>query len=210
MWPLDLCSYDSVVKFASRCSRDLDRIDVILENAGISTEEYRRAEDNESTITTNVISTFLLAILMLPKMREVAQKYDIAPRITIVGSEVHAFAPFKERDSEHIFETLNNPKTAKMKERYFLSKLLVMLAFREMSGRMSASEKKGERGVILNTVAPGWCYSDLFREDTSVGIKVAMKMFARSTDEGSRCLVGAVVAGSESHGEYLNDCRIKL
>jgi retinol dehydrogenase-12 len=212
VWPLDLCSYDSVVSFADRCNMELDRIDAVLENAGVSTETYRRAEDNELTVTTNVMSTFLLAILMLPKLRDSARKHDIVPRLTIVGSEVHSFASFKERSSQDIFGVLNDEKTAKMKERYFLSKLLVMLAFREMAARMSETVKKGGDMVILNTVAPGWCYSDLFRDDPNfggLGMTIAMKIFARSTDEGSRCLVGAVVAGKESHGEYLNDCKIK-
>ena len=200
------------MRFAEKCERELDKIDAVLENAGISTEEFRMAEGNEVTITTNVLSTFFLALLLLPKLRAVATKYNINPRITIVGSEVHAFAPFKERHSAYIFDTLSDPKQAKMKERYFLSKLLVMLAFREMSERMRKSGKEGSRDVVLNTVAPGWCYSDLFREDPAIntmGMRVAMRMFARTTEEGSRCLVGAVVSGSESHGQYLNDGKIK-
>ncbi|ERF69411.1 hypothetical protein EPUS_05956 [Endocarpon pusillum Z07020] len=59
VWPLDLSSYASVKAFAQRAMQ-LPRLDVLLENAGIAGVPYRLAEDNESTITVNVISTFLL------------------------------------------------------------------------------------------------------------------------------------------------------
>lgn len=50
-------------------------------------------EGNESTITVNVVSTFLLALLILPKLQETAQQFNITPNLTIVSSEVHFFTP---------------------------------------------------------------------------------------------------------------------
>src|ERR1700709_638030 len=70
VWPLDLTSYDSVKAFAKR-AESLERIDAVLQNAAISTFVYTTAEDNETTITIT-ISTFLLTILLLPKLRESA------------------------------------------------------------------------------------------------------------------------------------------
>ncbi|KAF5868471.1 putative short-chain dehydrogenase reductase protein, partial [Botrytis fragariae] len=52
-WQVDLSSYTS--------AKSLPRLDVMLLNAGIMTKEYRVAKDNESTITVNVILTFLMA-----------------------------------------------------------------------------------------------------------------------------------------------------
>src|SRR2546429_7584403 len=65
VWPLDLCSYASVLDFATRCNT-LSRLDAVIENAGVSYAEYSLAEDNETTVTVNVVSTFLLALLLLP------------------------------------------------------------------------------------------------------------------------------------------------
>ena len=42
-------------------------------------------------MTVNVVSTFLLALLMLPKMQETAVKFKITPTLCIVSSEVHFF-----------------------------------------------------------------------------------------------------------------------
>jgi retinol dehydrogenase-12 len=50
VWQLDLSSYASVEEFAAKASK-LDRLDVLLENAGIATGTFKLAEDNESTIT---------------------------------------------------------------------------------------------------------------------------------------------------------------
>jgi len=53
VWQLDLSSYESVKQFAEK-ARTLDRLDSIVENAGINTTKYETMEDNESTITVNV------------------------------------------------------------------------------------------------------------------------------------------------------------
>lgn len=92
VWQLDLESYDSVKDFAKR-AQNLKRIDSLLENAGVSTREYKNVGGNESSITVNVVSTFLLALLMLPKLQETSQKFNVTPNLTIVASEVHNFTP---------------------------------------------------------------------------------------------------------------------
>ena len=117
VWQLDLSSYESVKDFAKKVQK-LDRLDTLVENAGIATEKYSRTEDNEATITTNVVSTFLLALLLLPKLRESGQKFNITPHLVIVCSEVHAWSPFNERKNAKIFDTLNNKETADMADRY--------------------------------------------------------------------------------------------
>ena len=48
VWQLDLSSYESVKKFAER-AKSLDRLDSIVENAGISTSKFVAIEGNEST-----------------------------------------------------------------------------------------------------------------------------------------------------------------
>lgn len=118
VWSLDLASYASVEAFAARLN-GLKRLDALVENAGISTSDFQLAEDNESTITTNVVSTFLLALLALPKLRETAIRYNVQPRLAIVSSEVHFFTTIAEaRKGSSIFDELNNEKTSNMPDRY--------------------------------------------------------------------------------------------
>lgn len=233
VWELDLASYSSVQKFAERASAQLDRLDVLLENAAIATEKYTIAEDNESTITVNVISTFLLALLLLPKLRETARRYpdpdpERRPHLVIVSSEVHYFTPFVEKEAPpgKILETLNDQTTANMsRERYCISKLLEVFFTRELAARAarstsilstdtspnksstSTSASASNQDVIINFLNPGLCHSSLAR---SAGWRLMLfkAVFARSTEHGSRALVHAAGAGPESHGQYLTNCRI--
>ena len=211
VWALDLSSYESVKAFASR-AQSLPRIDALVESAGIATDKYERTEDNESTITTNVISTFLLALLMLPKLRETAEKYAITPRLVIVTSELHFVASFPERTAPDIFAALNDPDTKNMKARYPVSKLIEILYVRELTKRMAtgADEAKGgEPSVIVNAPNPGWCWSEIIKEKNFV-IRTVMTLIARTTEHGSRALCSAALAGKESHGQYMSECVPRL
>ncbi|KAL7779016.1 hypothetical protein CFE70_008519 [Pyrenophora teres f. teres 0-1] len=108
---LDMSSYASVLDFASRAAKDLDRLDIAVLNAGIirGSGVWEVYEQDESTITVNVVSTFLLAFALLPKMRETAGKFNTRPTLTVVSSEVHGWATFDERKAPEggIFARLN-------------------------------------------------------------------------------------------------------
>jgi len=102
-----------------------------------------------------------------------------------------------------------------MPGRYFLSKLLVMQCILALSSAITTSSKSigiaaTKPLVILNNVAPGWCDTELFRhENAGTGRNIAMKLIGRSSEEGSRTLVHGIVAGKESHGQYLSECQVK-
>ena len=79
VWQLDLAHYESVKDFAKR-AQGLERLDILVENAGIVTFNFTMTEDNESTITTNVVSPVLHSLLLLPKLRETGAKFNTLPR----------------------------------------------------------------------------------------------------------------------------------
>lgn len=74
-----------------------------------------------------------------------------------------------------------------------------------------------EYGVIINTLNPGLCSTDLIRNVgttftgwlTKIFVKIMRAFLARTAEEGSRTLLHAASAGPESHGKYLSDCAIK-
>ncbi|KAI9825809.1 MAG: hypothetical protein M1832_000749 [Thelocarpon impressellum] len=209
VWPLDLSSYESVKQFAAR-AQGLGRLDAVVENAGIAANVFRLAEGDEATITVNVTSTFLLALLLLPKLRQTAAQYDVLPRLTIVSSEVHAIAAFAERKHPDLFAALSDPARTDMDDRYNVSKLLEVLAVRELAGALAASPRGG-RTVVLDTVNPGLCHSELGRDAAGARgmIFTVMKaLLARSTEVGSRTLISAASAGWEGHGQYFSDCKV--
>ena len=226
VWPLDLSSFQSVCSFADRC-KELPRIDGVLCNAGVDLKVKSITEGNETTFTVNVISTFLLAVMLLPKLRESATRHNINPHLSIVGSVVHAFAQTKAisraaAKGDSIFATVNDESKSPMSDQYNLSKLLVMLCVRELAARVEAATKNsGEPFVTVNCTAPGWCKTELFRhesKDWGKGVQLAYKHVARSSEEGSRALVHGVSAdwaengsakATKTHGQYLSECQVK-
>ena len=117
VWPLDLSSYESV-KACARKAESLERLDVLVENAGIVTYQWAMMEDNESTITTNVVSPVLHAILSLPKLRETSMKFNTTTKIVFTSSFTHWMTKFEEQKEERIFEALADEKKANMANRY--------------------------------------------------------------------------------------------
>lgn len=208
VWPIDMDSYDSVKAFAARASK-LPRLDGVLANAGISTSKFTLSEKNEKSLNINVISTFLLYLLLLPTMRASGQRTGYACRYAIPNSALHLMAPLAELEpnDQSIFDRLNDPKKANMVGRYPLTKLLVVYAVREFAARFDAPEKAG---CIINTPNPSFCKSNLSNEvSDSQAFKVFESLLARSTEEGSRILVHGVLAGPESNGQYLSNCHVE-
>ena len=203
VWSLDLCSYASVKDFAARAS-NLSRIDVLLENAGVAMLRWLEAEGNELSLTVNVISTFLLALLILPKLRETAVKYNTTPNLSVVVSDTHFFVDFKEGSApEGIFNHMNNKSKVNWEERYPTSKLMEVFCVREMAAKRSVDTHP----VTINMLNPGLCESELSREGNA-RIKIMKFFLARTTEAGSRTLVAAAAAGPETHGEYMNMCKV--
>ncbi|KAH8176519.1 short chain dehydrogenase domain-containing protein [Sarocladium implicatum] len=210
VWELDLCSYDSVKRFATKAMGTLPRLDAVLANAAVCTTSFALDEGTERSITVNVISQCFLLLLLLPKLREAPS----TPRFSIVSSKVHYMAKVSQlqprteaEGNESTFDRLSDEKTANMADRYNLSKLLALYATRGMANALSAS---GKRHIVLNAPNPSYCRSGLEREEGAVIMKVKYAvMAARTPDMGSRALVHGVLAGKETHGEFLNDCHVE-
>lgn len=170
VWELDVSSFESVIRFGARVNQQLGRLDAVLANAAIHATNYRLAEGMESTVTVNVVSQVLLALMVIPKLRESADKYGIRPRLTMVGSAVHYWTKFTERKAMKVagkggrmgvLEALNDTKTANMPDRYYLSKLLILMLWTGLAAEMGGTK------VVLNVVEPGLCHSNLFRDLTT-------------------------------------------
>lgn len=56
------------------------------------TKELRMVEDNESTLTTNVVSTFLMGFLLMPELMETAERFGTTPYMTAVSSDLYVVA----------------------------------------------------------------------------------------------------------------------
>jgi len=109
--------------------KTLDRVDKIVENAGVYFTKFETAEEDEVAITVYVVSTFLLALLLLPHLRESGRMAGIMPIISITGSFVHWLTQFPERnEKEGIFAALANKDKADMRDRCVITSFLSFLS----------------------------------------------------------------------------------
>ncbi|KAL8907389.1 MAG: hypothetical protein Q9207_001439 [Kuettlingeria erythrocarpa] len=209
VWQVDLTSHKSVQDFAHR-ARQLPRLDVVVANAGLMVDQWQIAEEDEVTVKTNVVSTFLMGLLMLPKLQETATRYNVRPRLVVVASDVHFLTDLPERKAESIFDELRDERKANMRNRYNVTKLMQVFGVRELAAQIDQSKKPK---VTVNCLTPGFCYSE-FGRDMSVFAQYFLStmrfLLARSTEVGSRTLVAAAAAevGEKSHGEYMADSQV--
>ncbi|KAL8718895.1 MAG: hypothetical protein Q9225_004020 [Loekoesia sp. 1 TL-2023] len=224
VWSVDLTDYASIIDFASRVRDTPDlHVNFVILNAGVARFDFERAANgNELTIQTNWLGTALLAITLRPVLQaqytqataNMTNSYTVdLPVLEIVGSDAAQWAAFKERKtaaSSHssVLSVLNEKKNFNPGDRYYTSKLLLTLFFREFVARLPS-----RNDVVINIVSPGFCYgSDLHRSLSGVLGKVfggTKRVIGRSTEVGARTLThGAAVAGKETHGCYLSEEKV--
>ncbi|CAM1501274.1 Fc.00g104360.m01.CDS01 [Cosmosporella sp. VM-42] len=207
VWVLDLASYDSVKAFAKRATEELNRIDAVIENAAVAMSQRTLAEGHVMPVTVNVFSTFLLAVLLLPKLSESAKKFGILPHIAMVTSRAgFDFHEDWEKIKDDPVVGMDNDDMVTMKT-YPLTKLLETMAGRHLATVVPVSRT----GVVINLICPGLCKTELSRNappEFRESLAKQHEQFGRTAEDGSRTLLHGAVAGKESHGCLLDSCEL--
>ncbi|KAF7345429.1 hypothetical protein MVEN_01560900 [Mycena venus] len=217
LWIIDLADFESVKQFADKFEHDGGRLDILVENAALASDKYEATKDGwETSLQVNCLSTPLLALLLLPTMIKTAQQHSTLPRIVVVSSEVHYWVDIEKKVCENtdILKTLGSSEyctTKVMMSRYMLTKLLNVFFVRALNARLPKSTP-----LIVNTVNPGYCYSELRRGLKGIMAFVDYLMelaLAFPTEVGSRRLVWAAVGAQDKpdslRGEYINACKVE-
>ena len=208
--PLDMNSYKSIKEFVDTVSTKYDDLHVALLNAGISNRLYSISPEGwEETLQVNTLSTTLLALLLLPKLRASRRNQDDV-HMVIVSSGLHAGVTGKEIDagSENILAACNDSEARFAAgggvRQYAISKLLIMFVVKELAALGTTAG--GEPAILVTTCCPGACITDLGRQYNRWYEQLAMRLLgpliARTVEEGSRTLVSAAGLGAESQGGY--------
>ena len=144
---LDLNSLNSVRNFAVAFGEKYDRLDLLIENAGIMIPPLSKTEDGfESQMGVNYFSHFLLANLLYPLLNKTE-----GARIATTSSLAH------ERGRID-FDNLNAEKSYSKMGAYGQSKLACLLFAYELKRRL---EKAGSN-VIAVSSHPGVSKTNLF------------------------------------------------
>ncbi|GAB1213741.1 hypothetical protein ATERTT37_002891 [Aspergillus terreus] len=204
VWELEMNSFQSVKTFASRVNAEIQQLDVALLNAGLWNREYTvSAEGWEETLQVNTLSTSLLAVLLLPKLKQSSSAANPA-HLSVVSSQ--QFVRVKAgslRTEGPLLKHLNDQRHFRGPTQYGISKLMLEYVLKTLAGLMRNED--GTVPVVINTISPGFCKSSLSRQYNRFYerwlVWLVYKMFARTTEQGSRSLVSATYQGVESHGK---------
>ena len=146
---LDLASAASIPAFADGFLATHDRLDVLLNNAGLTLRKRRETADGfEMTFGVNHLGHFLLTSLLRDRLVASAPA-----RVITVASDAHRYA---RRGLD--FDDLMATKRYRYFLQYARSKLANILFTRELARRLA------DTGVTANVLHPGFVASNFARE----------------------------------------------
>ncbi|KAI9925098.1 hypothetical protein MW887_006506 [Aspergillus wentii] len=181
---VDCESFESLRMFSAEIGKR-SHLDMAILNAGVYRTEYNSLENGwEESIQVNVLSSYVLSLLLLPLLSRAPQP----GRLLLVSSEAHAWANPKESNLPDLLENLNTPEKYMCQERYYITKLLVVLWAQELAQRVDSDK------VLVSSVSPGWCQTTLFRDFNQQGIAYWFEgLFSRTPVDGAYEYCNALV-----------------
>jgi len=199
---LDLTSLDSVRECVKDLNKCVNKIDVLINNAGVSAcPPMETAEGFELQFGVNHVAHFLLTTQLLPLLRKAGKS-----RVVVVSSKAHEY-------SKMDFDDLNWKKREyNAFEAYGQSKLANVLFAKELARR----ETEEKSGVTVYSLHPGTVNTDIIRyvEATSNRIRLAMiklvfNFFSKTPKNGAQTTIYCAVDESLEGvtGKYYQDCK---
>ncbi|OTA98269.1 hypothetical protein M426DRAFT_28627 [Hypoxylon sp. CI-4A] len=184
IWQIEQESFASIKEFADRTA-DLDRLDIVILNAGVKGMEYVKSSKGSHELNT----------------QKTAAATGAPTRLTIVSSENHFWVNLKEIKGPDTLTRLDDEGTfGKDMDRYSLTKLLNVLWMRELS-------KKVGGDIVINAVNPGFCRSGLHRNHPG-GASFA-NLIGWTAAQGGHCLTDAATQHPDDHGAYISEQTVK-
>ena len=148
---LDMSTLASTKEFADRVKAEVERIDVVLLNAGLLNKAFQPgAEGFEETIQVNVLSTALLGLLLLPWIKEAGGG---RAHLGFVTSGTHRDVAIDEWPREDVLGYLSKKENWPKGGMYGSSKLLEQYVVNEIAKLAVGSG--GQPEVIVNPMCPG-------------------------------------------------------
>jgi NAD(P)-dependent dehydrogenase (short-subunit alcohol dehydrogenase family) len=186
---LDLSSLASVHEFAARFLAEQDRLDLLINNAGVMMPPRTMTADGfELQFESNHLGHFLLTGLLLPLLNKTSDK--------TTGARVISLSSLAHRSGQIDFDNLNAERSYSRWTSYAQSKLACMMFGLELQRRL---EKSGSKTLSL-VAHPGGTNTELSRHVSLLGLFGSL--FAQSPDTGSLPTMRAAVDLKVRGGEY--------
>ncbi|KAH7242719.1 hypothetical protein BKA59DRAFT_442017 [Fusarium tricinctum] len=208
VWHLEMESYDSIQVLARRAESELHQLDIVILNAGVQSADLTTiaSTGHEKLIQVNYLSTMLLAILLLPVLKDKSVKGQPG-RLTVVSSGTARGGILSDPGAPILASLDDASRPWKPVERYAVSKLLSHLFVTNLAQQISPDD------VIINLVDPG-LVRDTALQDFAPKVVVTLfyvfkAIFGRSLAAGASTYVDAVaVKDRASHGSFISNWKI--
>ncbi len=145
----DLSSLADVRELAAGILADHERLDVLINNAGITDPVRRISQDGfEMHVATCHLAHFLLTHLLLDLLKKSAPA-----RIILISSEAHKAGPgldFSDMNNEALWKDHNKLDNGASFKAYHRAKLSNLYFMYEMAERLQGT------GVTINAISPGF------------------------------------------------------
>ena len=191
---LDLGSKESIRGFAGRFRESHDRLDVLVNNAGLwSTSRGTTKDGLETTLGVNHVGTALLTQELLPLLKKSAPS-----RVVVLSSALHYRGKMVWDDL--FYENRKYNATAA----YSQSKLANVLFTKALARRLEGT------GVSVNAVHPGVVATELVRDYPKILVKL-FHLFLLTPEKGAACSLHVATAPELAGvtGEYFEKGKIK-
>jgi NAD(P)-dependent dehydrogenase (short-subunit alcohol dehydrogenase family) len=192
---LDLGSKASIRAFAAAFRAKFDRLDVLVNNAGLwPTTRGTTADGLETTFGVNHVGTFLLTRELLPLLEKSAPS-----RVVVLSSALHYRGKMVWDDLQ--FEKRKYDGTTA----YNQSKLANVLFTKALARRLAGTK------VTVNAVHPGVVATELARDYPKFLVKL-FHLFLITPEKGAACSLHVATAPELAgvSGEYFEKSRIKM
>lgn len=187
---LDLNSLASVRTFAKEFLADHDRLDLLINNAGLMIPPLMRTEDGfESQMGVNHFAHFLLTNLLFPALKNAE-----AARVVTLSSNAH-------KSGKIDFDNLNAEKSYSRLGAYSMSKLACLMFAYELQRRLD----KTDLPIIAVSAHPGASMTELMRyvpKPVEWLVSPFTPLFTHSVEDGALPTLQAAMADDVSGGDY--------
>jgi len=209
VWGLDMMYYDSVVAFASR-AQSLEHLDVVILNAGLRRSTYHVGEHGwEQDLQVNTLSSVLLGVLLLPKLKQSKHYTGKTPVLEFVNSGLHQSAVVTTdiRQQPNILEYYNNRENFKEGSQYKYTKVFLMYAVNKLASEICSAD------VIITSICPGAIKTDLGRDHYFPGVFILAAalvfLFLMSPSQGANTILSGTTQGELVHGRFWKNDKIQ-
>lgn len=196
---LDLASFDSVKKAATRVNDEVDRLDILQLNGGIAMLPHDTTKDGfELQFGTNYLGHVLLTQLLMPKLLATARLPDADVRIVSMSSVGHK--TFASKEGIH-FDQLQTPMESHSGPGLYAQAMLAKILFcRELARRYpQITSSSLHPGTVMSNVWTGASNTNFF---VKLLFAVVVPLTGVSNEEGAKTQLWCSFSEDVENGGY--------